>query len=245
MVDHRVLKYIDDNIKYGYTRDKIMGELKKQGWPEEDLEKGYSIIEKRHRRHHLLLYAIPVLIMLILCASAFFYLNYVDSTFAKKPLIEKPPMIAASGSNSTGQVKISGSHIQYIANEMGAYKLHSDPRTSEKAEIEFVVTDSGDAFTVIVENNFPGVSEGNATRPDLRIRTVSGKMAELLSADDFTKKAVELVKSGDVSIEVISDEATLAVKGYKAIYDALKKDSGLPTGQFIWEFDRKISIRDR
>jgi len=49
----------------------------------------------------------------------------------------------------------------------------------------------------------------------------SADFMTLYAASDVLAKAQEMRKSGLIKVEILKDEFTMAVKGYKSIYDSL------------------------
>jgi hypothetical protein len=180
-----------------------------------------------------------VTLLLVIGVPAYWYFTIISPVGVAKPHIEKPALVVEEGL-IRDEAQVEPEHVQYIANEIGAYKLHDDPVTNEEAIVEIVISDLDRKFFVKVVDNFPKVYEGESEEPDLRLTMGQAEMMRLLETDDFNSEVVSLVTDGKITIEILVDEATLAMKGYKAIYDAMMDSSGMPTGQFISEFDTKL-----
>lgn len=167
------------------------------------------------------LYVVLVVIVTFLLAGSVFYFKYVSPAFVAKPEIERPE-VTYLGLEPKNSTVIEEAHVQYMANEMGGYMLHADPITHEEAVMELKMTSTGETFTIKVAENIPEVTRGQATKPDLRLSTDQETMIKILQAEDFNQKILESVNEGKVTLEILTDEKTLALKGYKAIYDSLK-----------------------
>ncbi len=151
-------------------------------------------------------YAVIVVIMAVLIASYFMF-----SPSRQKPAIEKP--VFEPGAD------INESHAEYLANELGAYKLHSSV-TGEAPEIELIV--GGKTFAVTLNNSRPLAAEGRAKNPDVRMATDMQSIARIFAAKNMTQEIISLYKEGRIEITLLKDEATLFLKGYKDVYDALQ-----------------------
>jgi hypothetical protein len=155
------------------------------------------------------------LFIILLLALGYFYFFELSPTFVNKPQMEKPDNLAET-------INIDFTHISYILNELGAYKLHEDPFTGEKPVIELQVEDTGQEFFVQIDDE--KFSEIGAGKADIKI---SAKKETILGlfAGSIDKGVVSAVAEGSMKLEVISDEKTLALKGYKSIYDSLKNNA--------------------
>jgi hypothetical protein len=150
----------------------------------------------------------------ILVIFAFLYLFVVTSAFATKPSLTKLDLTSPSN--------IGSGHVNWVLNEVGAYKLHSYLLFGELPVVEFVITDQNSKFTTTVTDNYPTTVMGAATNPDIRFSMNSADFMTLYATSDTLAKAREMVKSGLIKVDIVSkSEFALAVKGYKSIYDAL------------------------
>lgn len=155
----------------------------------------------------------------------YIYFFLVSPTFVDKPLVEKPTNIEKVG-------EIDQTHIKYLLNELDVYKLHNDPTTDEPPIIQVELIDLEDEFTFTVEDN--NIEIFDSLNPDLIIKGGSNDVMEVLLSSDLEKSVVDAVYAGDIQIEIIADEKTLALKGYKSIYD--KMSSNKVTGGVVTEF---------
>ena len=178
-----------------------------------------------------------IIILLIIAICCYFYFTYVSPAFVEKPLVEKP--VFTQTNNQTDQVVIEEEHIEYLVTEIGAYNLHEDPLTKEPAVIEINVTDNGMRYAVTIVDNVPEVRIGKAVNPDIRLHTPQSELIDLLSAkEDFEQLVVDKATEGTLWVEILVDEKTLAIKGYKGIYDTLNKDADIAlTGNSICELN--------
>lgn len=150
-----------------------------------------------------------LLALLVISGAVYFV---VISPLAEKKALEKPML--ASGGNVTEE------HVAWLANEIGAYKIHALP-TGEPAL--FSVSVDGADFSVTASGGVPVVTQGRADSPDLRITASRAAFTEIMNSQNLSQAIAGLYRSGAISIAVEKDEVTLALKGYKAIYDEIMK----------------------
>jgi hypothetical protein len=178
------------------------------------------------------LFIVGIILVLLLTGAFAVYKVYVSPS-VEKPVVERPVSLAGSG------VEVQSApvqeHIEYISNELGAYKLHPDPISHTPAVIEFELTDTQEFFTVTVTNNVPHTVVGKATNPDIKIHTTKEILLVLSSTDDLSRDILKYSDAGKLWFEPVADEKTLALKGYKALYDAVVSRNSV-TGQIIGFF---------
>ena len=69
--------------------------------------------------------------------------------------------------------------------------------------------------------------------PDLKIYLDEKDLFELLQEDNFEETILEKYNNDEIDIKIIADEATLALKGYKSIYDKIASSSNELTGNIV------------
>jgi hypothetical protein len=132
----------------------------------------------------------------------------IISPVVEKPNIPKPEF--------TGEVETV--HVQWLVNELGAYKIHASP-TGEEAIMEFVVDNS--TFTVTNEEGVPEVVEGSADDPDIRITADQQEFIQIFTSEDLNAEVITLYNQGEIGLEILGDETDLALKGYLGVYEEL------------------------
>lgn len=153
--------------------------------------------------------ALAVIVLLIVAVSYIYF--GVISPLTAKTALQKPQLAA-------GQ-PVAEEHVNWVVNEIGGYKLHNS-LGGEPAEIEAVVGDR--TFSVTTQDGKTVTKQGKAANPDIRLTTDYASLARILNAADIKAEITKLYSEGTVSIELLKDQATLALKGYKAIYDELQ-----------------------
>ncbi|MBU3896560.1 MAG: hypothetical protein KJ697_01340 [Nanoarchaeota archaeon] len=153
---------------------------------------------------------IVIMTIVIIGLTTYFILF---SPFSSKPNIEKP----------IGSV-VNETHIAWLVNELGSYKLHSNPVTGEEPEMEIVCSKT---YDVMIEKGYPNVVEGSATNPDIRITTQDQFILELLNETDVLQNTYEMQQEGKLAIGMLKPQEDLALKGYITIYNEI-------TGLFLF-----------
>jgi hypothetical protein len=147
-----------------------------------------------------------------------FYFTQINNVFAEKEVLEKPVVdFDLLAINPAAQI-IHEEHVEYIANEMGSYKLHS--YDDEPAVIVFEMTDIDKEIALIKEDESYATEEIPESY-DLVVRSDQQSAGEIIESEDVSQAIVEYVEDGKIEVEIISDEATLAMKGFLAVYDEI------------------------
>lgn len=166
---------------------------------------------------------LPVLFLLLFVAVlgvGYAYFFVLSPSFIEKPELEFPEIIENES--------FSEEQIFYVLNEIDAYKLHNDPFNDEPPIIEFII-EKENLLVVVEDNKFESLEQGI---PDLRIYSTKEDLYGLLQGNDFEKSLLDKYNKGDIDIEIVADEATLALKGYKAIYDKISSSDKI-TGNVV------------
>ena len=156
-----------------------------------------------------------VIVILILLGTGF-YFTKINNIFAIKPDIEKPEVDVDFIEQNLGVQVIQEEHIEYLANELGSYKLHED--SGEDAVIVFDMIDIGISFA-LVKDGETYITEDIPEVVDIIIRGEQIVIARLIESRDLISALMRELEAGNIEIEIISDESTLALKGYLAIYE--------------------------
>ena len=124
----------------------------------------------------------------------------------------KPPLNAGD--------PITTEHVNWVINELGGYKLHPS-LNGEPAEMEIVSGNS--TFSATTQDGKIVTRAGRASNPDIRLIATHDALLRIFSASDIKSELATLYNEGSVTFELLKDEATLALKGYKGIYDELQQ----------------------
>ncbi len=149
---------------------------------------------------------IAVATAVVIFAGVMLFYFTVISPLTAKPELTKPAL--AEGQN------VSSEHIEWVVNELGGYKLQPT------AQIELIVEEN--KFTVTTKDGKIVSAQGAASDPDLRITANREAFIKILNANNTNAEIISLYNQGAISVELLKDQATLALKGYKGIYDMLQ-----------------------
>ncbi len=173
-------------------------------------------MELKNKQKKTLKWLIGVALFIIILSSLLIYFIVISPTFIFKPKIEKP-----EGKD------ISAKELQYIANELGAYRLHFSPMDGRGAQFEIFINDKGIKYTISIEKTYPNAIKAEAPYPDLRIVANEDTLMELFKSEDIMKTSADFYEKNLIAVELIEDINTLTLKGYKQIYEDVTQESGL------------------
>ncbi len=158
-----------------------------------------------------------VILVIILIVFAF-YFTKINNIFADKKNLEKPEVDIDFLMSNPGTQVIFEEHIDYVTNELGAYKLHS--YNDEDAVIVFEMTDINKKIALI-KNGGSHATEEIPQEYDLLIKGEQIVVAQLVESENLNEELANKVNSGEISVQLISDMGTLGLKGFLAIYEEL------------------------
>jgi len=185
------------------------------------MSKKFNLREKLHNIFGHFMAIIAVILVVVVFGGAYYFV--IAPNLVSKPFIEKPSLPEDALSMIRGGMSvINSSHINYIINEIGAYKLRKPFGTKEYPIIEFVLTDIGKMYYAYIKDNIPKTKEGNAKNEDIVIKGSQETVLGVLQSDDISGAVKEANDNGDILVELVSSMTTLASKGYLSIYDSLK-----------------------
>src|SRR3989344_1775621 len=172
--------------------------------------------EMKNKQKKTLKWLMGVTLFIIIISSLLIYFIVISPTFIFKPKIEKP----------LGN-ELGAKELQYIANELGAYRLHFSPLDGKNAQFEIFINDKGIKYTISIEKTYPNAIKAEAPYPDIRIISNENTLMELFKSEDIQKTAAEYYQKNLIAVEIIEDINTLTLKGYKQIYEDVTQESGV------------------
>ncbi|MBN1645879.1 hypothetical protein JW868_02450 [Candidatus Woesearchaeota archaeon] len=191
---------------------------------------------------------LTVVFLLLVFTLAYAYLFVINPVFVSKPDVERPDTPALPGDVSLGAGQDASGpggseessqaaqeeldevvenfepepeHVDYLLNEIDAYKLHEPPLGDEIPVMEVHITDDNTYFAVQVVDNQIETTEGRADNPDLIIHGSKLTILQLLNEENIMESIGSYAESGAVWVEPLKPESELAAKGYLAIYTAI------------------------
>ena len=146
------------------------------------------------------LFVISLLVILAIGYLYFFQVSIVANV-AYEPVIE----------DNTLEI----SKIITFLNALELYKLNEIPISNEKPVIELVIPENKKVYSITIEDHDYVISY-STVKPDIRLNVSE----ELLNTLDSNEKITDDALSA-MNIEILSDEKTLALKGYKNLYNKI------------------------
>ncbi len=169
-------------------------------------------------------YVLPV-IAIILIMVVFFWAYYfvIAPNSVSKQFIEKPSLPENSLTRiKAGMEVINSNHINYVINEIGAYKLHNSFGTGDFPVIEFILTDVNKTFYSYIQNNMPVTKQGYTKNKDIILKGSQETILNILKSTDVLGSVREAKNNNIIQVELVSDMMTLIAKGYLPVYETLK-----------------------
>ena len=117
---------------------------------------------------------------------------------------------------------IDSEHINYIINEIGAYKLRNPFFSDNYPIMQFELTDIDAVYYSYVKEHKPVTKLGNPKNEDIIIKAGQETALNILQSENIIAAVKEAKDNGEIEVELVADMKELAAKGYLSIYDALK-----------------------
>ena len=112
--------------------------------------------------------------------------------------------------------KFDESFVTYLLYSIGASGLKNAPFSDDRPEIEIYV--DADVYNAYVESGVVSVARGEIEGEDIRIRTNAREAVLMIQNREYI---FESFSEGKSSMELVSDQKDLGLKGYLKIYNAL------------------------
>jgi len=108
------------------------------------------------------------------------------------------------------------SFVYYFLINIGAYRLHSPPLSSETPKINFYI--EGESYSAEIVERAIYVFKGLIEDSDIIIRTSAEEAVKMMNNKEYIK---ESFKKGSSNIELVASKIELAAKGYLKLYEEL------------------------
>ena len=116
-------------------------------------------------------------------------------------------------SDDAAAVAFNESFVLYLLASIEAQHLHNPPLSSDTPKIELHVDNL--VFQAIVDDGGIHVERGNIAEKDIVITTTAREGVKMLRDRNYIARSFQ---SGDSSIQLVSNKATLFAKGYLSLY---------------------------
>jgi len=211
MITPELKNYIKEHVKT-QSLSQMKEDLLKVGWPEEDLKKAFNEVSPPVKKWKIIYLSLNVLFAIV---GIYAYFFIISPSFVSKPNIEKPWMNLSN--ESLQQEVVKSEHLIFLLNEMGAYNLHNSI-IGGKPLISFSFGNQQYYFTVEHKNI---ISTTDILNPDIKIETTQETIMQIYGSTNIKEAVLADYKNGKIGVELLAGMPTLALKGYKSLYDYL------------------------
>jgi hypothetical protein len=176
----------------------------------------------------IIVITILITLVVIILVGVYLYFTIISPSFVSKPILEKPPLENSiqepipelitrnySDTKNNSLPVIGAKHIIFLLNEMDVYKLHNAP-SGDIPRIDFIITDTNQEYFFSVDNNNI-IEIDRISNPDVRISSDAETIVYVYGLDNSRQATMNKYNSGKISVEVLADVTTLALKGYKSV----------------------------
>ena len=159
--------------------------------------------------------ALGIVLILALIIAAFLYYSLATPS-AQKPIIDidKEQIFYHSE-----LVVVEPNHLSYVLSELGFYKLHNPPLSSDTPKINIKLDESW--FTSELKQGKIYTKPGSTQNPDLVIYTSSDEIIEALKQTNPKEYMKTSISSEKTRLELTASYSKLFSKGYLSLYQEL------------------------
>lgn len=224
MEEKEAIRLVRESFSGKKTRADITREFQKKGYKLEYI----NAIIKKAKRPKKLIVNLSIFFVLIVSLTLFISSIYL---FNQKEILENPLGSYNLQVNSTnnlgnlaeeelGQIEITPEFLNYLLNELGAWKLHKNPLNFEKPFIDFEI--SGKKYTSIIGNEIE-TKEGSNENADIKFIFKKEDIISAILSENTLGYIKEKFETEEASIEPLTDDKELFVKGYLSLYNSLSE----------------------
>ncbi|MFH1307995.1 MAG: hypothetical protein ABIH72_04040 [archaeon] len=183
------------------------------------------------RGKFLIVFLAVLIVIIVLVSSLAVYWNL--STRYEKRDVSNPS--SDDRIENFSDFSVDSRHITYLLNEIGAYRLHAPPFSSDRPKIQ-TVSDNKIFFSVVKKGGSIETTEGDQEDEDLIIIISGQEVYDSLISSNTTEFIQNSVIEGRTGIEIMAGETEMFGKGYLGLYKELTgQDFGdLISGAVIW-----------
>jgi flagellar basal body-associated protein FliL len=227
MDEKELIRKIKNSLKSGTPKEEIMRRMQKKKYK---LEYINLLIKKAEKPKKIILFSVLIVIIIIAIGSlayTFFFmqkkLNIENPLKKLLGIINSEENKSFNFSNNTWDIvqntEITEEFLTYLLNEIGAWQLHRNYLTGEKAVINFNI--SNEYFYSEIDDKIETFKSNNENA-DIEFITTKDEIIKAMLSDNPSEVFKESIEKGDTSLNVVSDEAELYSKGFLSLYDSLK-----------------------
>jgi len=209
--EKEIVEKVRNSFKSGMTRSEVAKKLQAKGYKLDYID---AVISKANRRKKYFLIFLVVFLMIACVGVAVYSLFF---SFHKSEMIN--PLSGFSQTGNAGSIEITPEFLSYLLNEIGAWKLKRNPINMESPMIGFEI--SGEKYYSVIGNKIE-TFEGENGKVDIRFVADKTEISGALLSGNPAESVRSSVISGKISVQPVSDEKVLFLKGYLSLYDSLK-----------------------
>lgn len=214
MDEREVIKEIRWQFSKGKSRAEITRDLQKKNLRLEFIDSLISRAERQKRMIKGVIYlSLLIVFIWIGVYSIFFY--------HESEIFEYRPTWKDSGETnytSENMIVITPELISLVAQEIGAGKLRRNPLNLKKPIINFEI--SGREFYTTIDKRIE-TKEGRSNEADVSFETTEEIIQKVFLSEDIRESIKTAVMEGSITIQKISSEQELFLKGYLGLYNEL------------------------
>lgn len=168
-----------------------------------------------------------LLILIIISSALFFYFLYLpqnNNTDVGQTLenpIGNPNLITINTITNitTVIIDINETHLAYVLDQIGAYKLHNPAFSSDTPRIQIELNNK--VFKAEVISQKCNVKRGESQNPDIIIRTTDEEITNSLWSTNTRNYIKMSVQDGKTTLELKASQVKLLSKGYLGLYEEM------------------------
>lgn len=158
-------------------------------------------------------------VMLVLAFAIIAFLYIATSSFP----YPKPARPAVVDDLINGNAELQNEHISYFLSELGAYKLHNPPGSTDMPRIEVILGERVYGAEVVAGQ--VGITNGALSNPDIRIISSKEEIIAAIRSGNIRGYTERSVAEGRMQVENIGPYSSLLYKGYLNFYDEMSGKS--------------------
>lgn len=221
MDEKELIKDIRWRLSQGKNRAEITRKLQAKGLKLEFIDSLIYRAKKPRKIAQKVFFSIILLFFMWCGVYAMFFYHETEQ------VQYTPSWISIEQGNSTAEqiysenfsLEITPELISLVASEIGAGKLRTSPLTLKRPIINFKISE--DLFFTTIDKKIK-TSEGNSKEADLAFITQKETIERIFSLGKIKEDVKAAVISGEITIEQLSSEKELFLKGYLGLYNELK-----------------------
>lgn len=228
MDDKELIRRTKNSLRAKKSHGEILSGLQKRGYKPEYAN---EILSRAKRPKTIIItFLIIIFILFNILLSLFLLFSSHQKMNLENPLknlasSQNSKKTAVVGDNNSvsnqtlnKDVKITPEIINFLLNEIGAWKLHKNPLTFEKPIMNFNIGKK--KFYSEIGSEIK-TEEGSSDKADIDFDINKKDLLDAISSDNPKKIFSDSLTSGRSSVEIKASKTELFAKGYSSFYNGL------------------------